>query len=170
LTQVAERPLDDTSEFALGSPRTLVRHRQLKKHIDHRRLGCSMLEIKRMTNNRDALEPGTVINGYEIDTIIGGGRFSVVYRARHILLREFVAIKEYFPLELAVRRSDGVYPHDSVGSHFHEGLRRFVDEARILVRFRDDPTIVSCRDQFELNGTAYLVMEWGLYIAPSKAW
>ena len=119
-----------------------------------------MLEIKRMTNNRDALEPGTVINGYEIDTIIGGGGFGVVYRARHILLREFVAIKEYFPLELAVRRSDGVNPRDSAGSNFHEGLRRFVDEARILVRFRDDPTIVSCRDLFELNGTAYLVMEY----------
>ena len=119
-----------------------------------------MLEIKRMTNNRDALEPGTVINGYEIETIVGGGGFGVVYRARHMLLREFVAIKEYFPLELAVRRSGGVYPRDSAGLHFHEGLRRFVDEARILVRFRDDPTIVSCRDLFELNGTAYLVMEY----------
>ena len=91
-----------------------------------------MLEIKRMTNNRDALGPRTVIIGYEFDTTVGGGGFGVVCRRRYMLLREFVAIKEYFPLDLAVRRSDGVYPRDYAGSHSHEGLRRFVDEVRIL--------------------------------------
>ena len=109
---------------------------------------------------RDALEPGTVLNRYEIDTIVGGGGFGVVYRARHILLGECVAIKEYFPLELALRRSGRVYPRDGCGTHFMEGLRRFVHEGRVLARFRDDPAIVSCRDLFESNGTAYLVMEF----------
>lgn len=110
--------------------------------------------------NRDALEPGTVVNGYEIDDIVGGGGFGVVYRARHMLLGEFVAIKEYLPLELAVRRGNGVYPRTAAGPLFQEGLRRFVDEGRILVGFREDPAIVSCRDLFEANGTAYLVMEY----------
>ena len=109
---------------------------------------------------RDALEPGTDLNGYSIDTIVGGGGFGVVYRARHKLLRGYVAIKEYLPLELAVRHANGVHPREGAGALFREGLRRFVNEGRLLVGFRDDPAIVSCRDLFEANGTAYLVMEY----------
>ena len=113
-----------------------------------------------MATFRDALEPETVLNGYKIETIVGGGGFGVVYRARHILLGECVAIKEYFPLELAVRRGNRVYPHSGSEALFTEGLQRFVYEGRVLVRFRDDPVIVSCRDLFKSSGTAYLVMEF----------
>ena len=106
------------------------------------------------------MEPGTALNGYQIDSIVGGGGFGVVYRARHMLLEECVAIKEYFPLELAVRRCNRVCPRDGCETLFRENLQRFIREGRVLVGFRDDPAIVSCRDLFESNGTAYLVMEF----------
>lgn len=50
---------------------------------------------------------------------------------------------------------------------YEDGLRRFRDEARALMRFCDHPTIVTCREFFQENGTAYLVMEYeeGLSLA-----
>ncbi len=47
----------------------------------------------------------------------------------------------------------------NAGDLFEEGLDRFLDEARQLIRFRTHPNIVSCRDFFRENGTAYLVMD-----------
>ena len=82
-----------------------------------------------------------------------------MYRAKHRELGP-VAIKEYLPTELAVREGQSVHPvnTDSRG-FFEEGLDRFLDEAKQLIRFRTHPSIVSCRDFFRANGTAYLVMD-----------
>ncbi len=43
---------------------------------------------------------------------------------------------------------------------YEDGLRRFRDEARALMQFQDDIGVVSCRDFFRANGTAYMVMEY----------
>ena len=59
-----------------------------------------------------------------------------------------------------MREGQSVHPvnTDSEG-FFKEGLDRFLDEAKQLIRFRTHPSIVSCRDFFRANGTAYLVMD-----------
>lgn len=85
----------------------------------------------------------------------------MVYRALHRELGTEVAIKEFFPSELALRVDQTVQPSRSEHeSPFEDGLRRFVEEAKRLEGLRDCPTIVTCRDLFRANGTAYMVMDY----------
>ena len=116
----------------------------------------------------DALPTGTRLHGYVVESVLGHGGFGIVYMARHFELGGRVAIKEYMPSVLAMRREGAVHPISAAGTeHYEEGLRRFLEEARQLVRFESHPSVVSCRDFFRQNGTAYLVMEYvdGLTLA-----
>ena len=108
---------------------------------------------------RGALPAGTDLRGYTLDYVIGYGGFGIVYRARHGELGLTVAIKEYLPIELAVREGMTARPRSDSGD-FADGLRRFRDEARALIALRSHDSIVSCRDFFRANGTAYLVMDY----------
>ena len=101
-----------------------------------------------------------MLNGvYTVEAELGHGGVGIVYLAKHRELGP-VAIKEYLPTELVVREGQSVHPvnTDSQG-FFEEGLDRFLGEAKQLIRFRTHPSIVSCRDFFRANGTAYLVMD-----------
>ena len=113
------------------------------------------------TSNRiDALPIGTKLHGYVIERALGHGGFGIVYLAKHLELGARVAIKEYMPSVLAIRRGSSVRPTSTATvEHYDEGLQRFGDEARQLVRFENHPNVVSCRDFFRDNGTAYLVMD-----------
>ena len=110
---------------------------------------------------RDALPRGAGLRDYTIEAVLGHGGFGIVYRARHNELGNRVAIKEYLPAELALREGASVHPRSAAcRAGYEEGLRRFRDEARALIEFQAHPSIVSCRDFFRENGTAYLVMEY----------
>ena len=113
-------------------------------------------------HSRNALPPGTVLNGaYRVEAEVGQGGFGIVYRAQHTELGYAVAIKEYLPAELALREDHSVHPRNADCHEPHqEGMRRFLEEAKQLVAFRNHPSIVSCRDFFRANGTAYLVMDY----------
>ena len=92
--------------------------------------------------------------------MLGQGGFGVVYQCRHRELGSVVAVKEYFPAELAARQAGKVFSRNpSSNSHFEDGLRRFIEEGRQLEIFRNCPAIVTCRDMFRANGTAYMVMD-----------
>ena len=109
----------------------------------------------------DFLASGTVLRDCEIESIVGRGGFGVVYKGRHRMLQTDVAIKEYFPRELAQRRSGVVQPTESgFEESFEDGLQRFIAEGRRLQSIQDHPNIVSCRDLFRANGTAYMVMDF----------
>ena len=119
-------------------------------------------------DRRDALPEGTVLREYTLKTVLGHGGFGIVYQALHNELRLPVAIKEFLPIELAVREGSTVRPRRGADSKDFEGsLRRFRDEARALVQLRGHDHIVSCRDFFRGNGTAYFVMDYedGLSLA-----
>jgi serine/threonine protein kinase len=108
-----------------------------------------------------ALEPGQTIYEYRIDKVLGGGGFGITYLAQDVNLQLPVAIKEYFPANVAVRsedRSVRVRTPDST-ERFDWGLERFVDEARALASFRH-PNIVRVLRYFKEHGTAYIVMEY----------
>jgi serine/threonine protein kinase len=108
-----------------------------------------------------ALQPGQTIGRYEIVAILGQGGFGITYRARDAQLSRDVAIKEYLPSALAVRK-DGVtvLPRTTkLAEDFTWGRQRFVEEGRTLATLQRAPAIVRVFDFLEANGTAYIVME-----------
>src|SRR5436190_3882385 len=111
-------------------------------------------------DNVQALPPGTMLGDYRLDAVIGHGGFGITYRAFDGQLAKVVAIKEYLPVEFAVRDGLNVVPR---GTRFAEdfawGRERFLDEARALARFRH-PHIVPVLRFLSANGTAYTVMEF----------
>ena len=108
-----------------------------------------------------ALAPGQTIFEYRIEKMLGGGGFGITYLAQDINLQLPVAIKEYFPGDLAVRAADlSVHVRSTENrGQFQWGLERFLDEARALASFRH-PNIVRVLRYFKENGTAYIVMEY----------
>ncbi len=108
-----------------------------------------------------ALSPGQTVLEYQIEKVLGGGGFGITYLAHDVNLQLPVAIKEYFPAELAVRGTDhsvGMRSSDSA-AQFQWGLERFIEEARALASFRH-PNIVRVLRYFKEHGTAYIVMEY----------
>jgi serine/threonine protein kinase len=119
------------------------------------------LRVTTSSENDQALPLGTRLGDYRLDAIIGHGGFGITYRAFDTQLAKFVAIKEYFPVEFAMRRPNGeVGPRGTrFADDFVWGRERFLDEARALARFRH-AHIVPVLRYFEANGTAYTVMEF----------
>src|SRR5215813_11973905 len=108
----------------------------------------------------DVLPAGTSLRGYELKSVLGQGAFGITYRARDLTLGRDVAIKEYLPINLAVRRGrTTVLPRSpDHAEQFAWGRERFLDEARTLARLDRTPAIVRVHDFLEENGTAYMVM------------
>ena len=103
-------------------------------------------------------------NRYRILGVLGEGGFGITYLSYDETLQLEVAIKEYFPRILAIRHSrSSTFLNVQEGEEeqaFLLGKERFLEEARVLVRFREEPNIISVFDYFEENGTAYIVMEY----------
>lgn len=111
------------------------------------------------------LYPGVGLynNRYVIGTCIGFGGFGITYRAWDNVLETVVAVKEYYPTGL-VQRVPGkpqviIYTGESK-EEYMQGLERFLDEAKNMAKFVDNPNIVHVDAFFEENNTAYLVMEY----------
>ena len=114
-----------------------------------------------VTAHRNALQPGYELHWYGIKKILGQGGFGITYLAQDSNLHQGVAIKEYLPVELAVREGNRtVHPiSDKHREQFGNGLKRFLKEARTLAKFRH-PNVVRVLSVFEENNTAYMVMEY----------
>jgi serine/threonine protein kinase len=110
---------------------------------------------------RNSLRPGHKLHWYEIEKVLGQGGFGITYLAHDSNLQQHVAIKEYLPMELAVREGDhSVYPASQAQDERYKwGLDRFLAEARTLAKFKH-PSIVRVLSVFEENNTAYMVMEY----------
>jgi serine/threonine protein kinase len=110
-----------------------------------------------------ALPSGLRLNEYEIERTLGGGGFGITYLARDGNLDLPVAIKEYFPNDVATRGPGHAVQvraaTPEAQSSFDWGLERFLDEARALAAFRH-PNIVRVLRYFRAHGTAYIVMEY----------
>jgi len=111
------------------------------------------------------LPPGTVLREWRLEQVLGVGGFGIVYKGRGIYFDELVAIKEYFPSAISDRKDgDTVVPNDSNAEEVHAlGLKKFVEEAKLLWNLSKPtrhPNIVSVRSLFEINGTAYMVMDF----------
>jgi serine/threonine protein kinase len=117
-----------------------------------------MVEI---LNYRNALTLNSMLLEYRLESVLGSGGFGMTYLAYDTHLEIKVAIKEYLPVELAVRALDGCIVPVSTGTEYNYkwGLDRFLQEARVLAKFTH-PNIVTVSRYFEANGTAYMVMNY----------
>jgi uncharacterized membrane protein YtjA (UPF0391 family) len=104
---------------------------------------------------------GSGLDQYRIDSVLGPGGFGITYLAESLRIHREVAIKEYFPAEFAYREgTTTVQPLRTGGRDlFTAGLRYFVEEARVLGRFRHEH-IVRVIGLIEQFGTAYMVLEF----------
>jgi serine/threonine protein kinase len=111
--------------------------------------------------HRNALPMGYRFKEYLVQEILGHGGFGITYLATDTKLNAQVAIKEYLPNELAIRESDHTVQAKSNQDidDFSWGLERFLQEARILAKFKH-PNIVRIVRFFKANNTAYIVMEY----------
>ena len=121
------------------------------------------------TRRANALPSGHLLDEYRIDAILGAGGFGVTYKALDTHLENWVAIKEYFPIEWSFRDHDGVTVRANTQgqssttqgqpSDYEWGLERFLDEARVLARVQH-PFVVRIKRYFRGHGTAYIIMDY----------
>ena len=111
-----------------------------------------------------ALPEGAVLSGqYVIYKVLGQGGFGITYEAQDHRTGYKVAIKEYFPDSLAIRKQNNtkVIPFTGDrGKNFEYGKHCFLQEAETLAQFIGNDNIVRIHSYFEENGTAYFVMDY----------
>ena len=110
------------------------------------------------------LPPGFLLNGrYIIGKLLGQGGFGITYIGYDTVLGTRVAVKEYFPSDMASRSAGEkhtVIPFTQTKAEYTKGRERFLEEARTLAKFADHPCIVGVKDCFNSNETAYMVMQY----------
>jgi serine/threonine-protein kinase len=89
------------------------------------------------------LAPGSIIAGYEVESVVGSGGIGVLYRARQMRLDRPVALKL-------------VEPEVAADPVVRERLRR---EARTVASL-DHPNVVPLYEAGEENGTVFIATRW----------
>lgn len=114
-----------------------------------------------MTQARHSLTPGTLLDCYRIQRMIGSGGFSLIYLAQDQDTGQEVVIKEFMPKKLA--RRDGQWRVSAMDARsvdaLNRGLKLFYQEAKILAGLRH-PNIVQVLGCFRRHDTGYIVMEY----------
>ena len=123
-------------------------------------------QLSSYRQSENGLKPGIVLNKkYLIGRVLGEGGFGITYMSYDMNSHKKFAVKEYYP-SMFVHRDNRVDEKTvqpiskSNISDFKEGMERYVKEAEILSRFFHLPGIVSVKDFFYENGTAYIAMEY----------
>lgn len=113
------------------------------------------------------LRPGTLLQDrYLTGRVLGEGSFGITYIGKDLLLGITIAIKEYFPISLASRDvrkelDNTIYTFQNKEENLYtKGREQFYNEARILSQFHELHGIVTVRDFFDANETAYLIMDY----------
>lgn len=117
-------------------------------------------------NPASQLPVGSLLRGstgrvYQVGAAKGQGGFGITYAAMDLGSWDRVAVKEYYPSRSATRESmNTVICTAGQTESFQKGMASFLEEGRTLSTVGALPSVVSVRDSFEANGTAYIVMEY----------
>ena len=111
------------------------------------------------------LPPRSILGGKcLIGRVLGEGGFGITYLGWDLNLDLKLAIKEYYPTGFVTRTNTStntVTPYRGEKTEFFTtGRSRFINEAKTLAKYYTLPGIVSVREFFLENGTAYIVMEF----------
>ena len=123
-------------------------------------------ELASYRQSKNGFKPGIVLNKkYVIGRVLGEGGFGITYMSYDMNTHKKYAMKEYYPSVFVQRNNQldekTVQPiSQSTVLDFKEGMERYVKEAELLSRFYHLPGIVSVKDFFHENGTAYIAMEY----------
>ena len=113
---------------------------------------------------KDSLPEFSILAGkYLLGAPLGKGGFGITYIAMHLPDEKIVAIKEFFPANLAVRDTDNetVVPADDTKAvYYRTGMKSFSEEGRILYLLSDIEHVIHVAEQIQANNTTYLVMEY----------
>jgi len=106
------------------------------------------------------LPEGYQLQNYRVTKVLSAGGFSLVYLAEDENAQP-VAIKEYLPSSLALRREGDVLPSISEENlpTFRYGMKCFFEEGRALAKL-SHPNLVRVLNFFRANETVYLVMRY----------
>lgn len=110
------------------------------------------------------LSLGSILAGrYLVGRVLGAGGFGITYLGYDLKHQKTIAIKEYFPQQLAYRPKGAskliIHPGEK-REMFKLGINKFLDETNVLVNFRKNPHIINIHNFFKENGTAYYVMDY----------
>lgn len=111
------------------------------------------------------LKPGTLLNNkYLVGRALGEGGFGITYVGRDLTLDMKVAIKEYYPNSMATRSGTADSSISLVNwtfsDEFKKGREQFINEAQTIAKMDKESAVVTVRDFFEQNNSAYIVMEF----------
>src|SRR6266481_2592543 len=106
------------------------------------------------------LPEGYQLENYRIASVLSRGGFSIVYLA-YDENDQPVAIKEYLPSQLALRKEGDALPSISEENlaTFRYGMRCFFEEGRSLARL-SHPNVVRVWNFFRANETVYIVLRY----------
>jgi serine/threonine protein kinase len=106
------------------------------------------------------LANGYQLQNYRISSVLSCGGFSIVYLA-YDENDQPVAIKEYLPAQLALRKEGDALPSiaDENLATFRYGMKCFFEEGRSLARL-SHPNVVRVLNFFRANETVYMVMRY----------
>lgn len=111
--------------------------------------------------NKNALTPGTLLQQYRIEKIIGQGGFGITYLATDLDLNRKVAIKECYPRDFVARDGTTVVPTSAQETKDYDwALRRFLEEATTLACFKNNGIVQVLQILKDTNNTAYMVLEF----------
>lgn len=124
---------------------------------------CGFIE-RDFVPEKHHLPPRTILKGqYLVGCALGEGGFGITYIGWDLFLHMPVAIKEYFPSGVVIRDQGQHTVNVFAGKDeqsFLLGRDRFFREAQKVARFDNNPGVVSVKNCFLENGTAYIIMEY----------
>ena len=109
------------------------------------------------------LPPGTVLaDRYYIGKSTASGGFGIVYKAYDMKLETVVAVKEFYPGNIVTRAhgTTDVIVSKKVYQEYKYRKSRFLAEARNMAKFGNHKNIPNVFEYFEVNNTAYIIMEF----------